>query len=253
VGRPTPLTLTRLLRKDKDTGFDVKFEWGPEEQAEFEFLTTGLADAVALEFPDWPLPLFSLRTDASKVGFAAVLSQTIPKTKRRRMIAVCSARQTTGAEKNYDPRELEVGCTVWALQHFRTWLLHRHFYIETDHANTRWVLDYGMDQHNSKLQRWSAQLSEFDFEFTWKCGESMIEPDTLSRAPLPAGPDVCGQQGSSVRTGDRGRAGRCGAAPNQLHAYPGATGGSASGRPRNQTTAGVVPEGSVQDDPGRPA
>jgi hypothetical protein len=108
VGRPTPLTPTRLLRKDKDTGFDVKFEWGPEEQAEFEFLTTGLADAVALEFPDWPLP-FSLRTDASKVGFAAVLSQAIPKTKR--------------AEKNYDPRELEVGCTVWALQHFRTWLL----------------------------------------------------------------------------------------------------------------------------------
>jgi hypothetical protein len=79
---------------------------------------------------------------------------------------------------------------VWALQHFRTWLLHRHFSIETDHANTRWVLDYGMDKHNSKLQRWSAQLSEFDFEFTWKCGESMIEPDTLSRAPLPAGPDV---------------------------------------------------------------
>ena len=179
--------LTKLLRKDKDTGFNVEFVWGPEEQAEFEFLTTGLADAVALEFPDWSLP-FSLRTDASKVGFAAVLSQTIPKTKRRRMIAVCS-RQTIGAEKNYDPRELEVGCTVWALQHFRTWLLHRHFYIETDHANTRWVLDYGMDKHNSKLQRWSAQLSEFDFEFTWKCGESMIEPDTLSRAPLPASPD----------------------------------------------------------------
>jgi hypothetical protein len=47
-----------------------------------------------------------------------------------------------------------------------------------------------MDQHNSKLQRWSAQLSEFDFEFKWKCGESMIEPDALSRAPLPAGPEV---------------------------------------------------------------
>jgi hypothetical protein len=30
------------------------------------------------------------------------------------------APQTIGAEKNYDPRELEVGCTVWALQHFRS-------------------------------------------------------------------------------------------------------------------------------------
>ncbi len=43
--------LTRLLQKDPKTGFDVKFEWGPPEQKEFEFLTGALADAVALEFP----------------------------------------------------------------------------------------------------------------------------------------------------------------------------------------------------------
>ena len=72
------------------------------------------------------------------------------------------------------------------MQHFRSWLLHRHFKIETDHSNTRWILDYGLDQHNSKLQRWSAQLSEMDFEFVWRCGESMIEPDTMSRAPMKA-------------------------------------------------------------------
>jgi hypothetical protein len=161
--------------------------WGAEEQADFDFLTTGLADAIELEYPDWSQP-FSLRTDASKKCFAAVICQTIPAPNRRRILAVAS-RQTIGAEKNYDPRELEVGCTVWAVQHFRTWVLHHHFYIETYHANTRWVLDYGLDKHNSKLQRWSTQLSEFDFEFTWKCGESMIEPDTLSRAPLPADPD----------------------------------------------------------------
>ena len=73
------------------------------------------------------------------------------------------------------------------MQHFRSWLLHRHFKIETDHANTRWILDYGLDQHNSKLQRWSAQLSEMDFEFVWRCGESMIEPDTclLYTSPSP--------------------------------------------------------------------
>ena len=189
---PAPLVrhtgaLTQLLKKDKVTGNDVKFVWSPECQAEFDFLTTALADAINLEFPDWSLP-FTLRTDASKQGFAAVLCQMIPKTNRRRIIAVAS-RQTIGAEKNYDPRELEVGCTVWAAQHFRSWLLHRHFTIETDHANTRWLFDYGMDKHNSKLARWSCQLSEYAFDFVWKCGESMIEPDTLSRAPLPASPD----------------------------------------------------------------
>jgi hypothetical protein len=78
------------LQKDPKTGFDVKFEWGPAEQKEFEFLTGALANAVALEFPDWSLP-FSLRTDASKAGFAAVLTQLIPGTNR--MLAVAS-RQT---------------------------------------------------------------------------------------------------------------------------------------------------------------
>jgi hypothetical protein len=210
--------LTKLLQKDKVTGYDVKFVWGPKEQAEFDFLTKALADAIELEFPDWSLP-FSLRTDASKKGFAAVLTQTIPKTHRRRILAVAS-RQTIGAEKNYDPRELEVGCTVWAVQHFRSWLLHRHFSIETDHANTRWVLDYGLDKHNSKLQRWSAQLSEFDFDFVWKCGESMIEPDALSRAPLPADPDDTPPLTSPMITNMRQAAERMLATPRPADATP---------------------------------
>ena len=199
-------------------GTDVKFEWGAEEQADFDFRTTVPADAIELEHPDWSQP-FSLRTDASKQGFAAVICQTIPATHRRRILAVAS-RQTIGAEKNYDPRELEVGCTVWAVQHFRSWLLHRHFFIETDHANTRWVLDYGLDKHNSKLQRWSAQLSEFDFEFTWKCGESMIEPDTLSRAPLPADPDETPPLTSPMVTDMRKAAEKMLATPRPVDATP---------------------------------
>ena len=210
--------LTKLLQKDKVTGNDVKFVWDNETQANFDFLTKSLADAVVLEHPDWSLP-FSLRTDASKQGFAAVICQTIPATNRRRILAVAS-RQTIGAEKNYDPRELEVGCTVWAVQHFRSWLLHRHFFIETDHANTRWVLDYGLDKHNSKLQRWSAQLSEFDFEFTWKCGESMIEPDTLSRAPLPADPDEPPPLTSPMVTDMREAAEKMLATPRPVDATP---------------------------------
>ena len=148
-----------------------------------------------------------------------MICQTIPATNRRRILAVAS-RQTIGAEKNYDPRELEVGCTVWAVQHFRPWLLHRHFCIETDHANTRWVLDYGLDKHNSKLQRWSAQLSEFDFEFVWKCGESMIEPDTLSRAPLPADPNETPPLTSPMVTDMRAAAEKMLATPRPVDATP---------------------------------
>jgi hypothetical protein len=46
-----------------------------------------------------------------------------------------------------------------------------------------------MDKHNSKLARWSCQLSEHAFDFVWKSGECMIEPYTLSRAALPASSD----------------------------------------------------------------
>ena len=93
--------LTQLLKKDKITDNDVKFVWSPKCQAEFDFLTTALADAIVHEFPDWSHP-FTLRTDASKKGFAAVMCQMIPKTNRRRIIAVAS-RDTIGAEKNYRP------------------------------------------------------------------------------------------------------------------------------------------------------
>jgi hypothetical protein len=53
--------LKHAVQKDKVTGNDVKFVWGAEEQADFDFLTTGLADAIELEYPDWSQP-FSLRT-----------------------------------------------------------------------------------------------------------------------------------------------------------------------------------------------
>jgi hypothetical protein len=51
------------------------------------------------------------------------------------------------------------------------------------------LFDYGMDKHNSKLARWSCQLSEHAFDFVWKSGECKIEPYTLSRAALPASSD----------------------------------------------------------------
>jgi site-specific DNA-cytosine methylase len=173
--------LSELLKADN------KFKWGVEEQEAFDYVRHGLADYVMMSFPRWG-QRFTLRTDASKVGFAAVLTQKNPKSRLREIIYAIS-RKTIGPERHYDPRELEVACAVWACQKLRPWLIHRNFDLESDHANTKWILQYGLDQHNSKFVRWATQLSEFDFQFIWKSGVSMIEPDTLSRAPLEAEAD----------------------------------------------------------------
>jgi len=63
-------------------------------------------------------------------------------------------------------------------------------------------------------------LSEFDFEFTWKCGESMIEPDTLSRAPLPASPNETPPLTSPMVTDLRAAAEKMLATPRPVDATP---------------------------------
>jgi len=57
-----------LTRKDQ------KFEWGPSQKEAFEGLKDKLCTTPVIAYPNFELP-FILKTDASKLAFAAVLSQ----------------------------------------------------------------------------------------------------------------------------------------------------------------------------------
>ena len=75
--------LTDLLQKD------LKFEWLPIHQQEFEDIRAVLSDAPILALPRWDLP-FVIRTDASDIGIGGLLCQKIDGV--RRIIAAVSRK-----------------------------------------------------------------------------------------------------------------------------------------------------------------
>ena len=65
--------LLRLARGKK--GLKAKFTWGEDQQASFEALKEHLMLAPILRYPDFKKKFF-IKTDASKVGLGAMLSQS---------------------------------------------------------------------------------------------------------------------------------------------------------------------------------
>ena len=64
-------------------------------------------------------------------------------------------------------------------------MLYRKTIVHSDHANIRYFLNYTSQKDNSKFQRWTALLSEYDFTFEWVPGSQQYAADALSRQPLP--------------------------------------------------------------------
>ena len=95
--------LTVLTRKDKTTGGTVQFNWTHDCEQAFAELKRRLVSAPVLQPPDLSKPFF-VWTDASTIGFDAVLEQ-LDDQKQRYPIAFAS-QQTNQAERKYAQTEL---------------------------------------------------------------------------------------------------------------------------------------------------
>ena len=90
-----------------------------------------------LAYPNFSRP-FVLHTDASGQGLGAVLKQEATD---GQMHPVAYASHTLSKhEKNYGITELEALGVVWALCHFRAYLLGHPCVVMTDHAPLRAML-----------------------------------------------------------------------------------------------------------------
>ena len=83
-----------------------------------------------LIYPNFNLP-FALHTDASKDGLGAVLEQ---ESDGHSHPVAYASRTLSKSETNYSATELEALGVVWALRHFRAYLLGHKCIIYTDHA-----------------------------------------------------------------------------------------------------------------------
>lgn len=164
--------IARLTKKD------VKFEWGSDqERVRLEIITALTSEPILAIFN--PSLATELHTDASSIGYGAVLMQ-IHMDGKKKVIAYFS-KLTQGAESRYHSYELETLAVVKALQHYRHYLIGLNFKIVTD-CNALKSTERKKDLL-PRVARWWVYMQDFTFTIEYRKGTMMSHADYLSRNP----------------------------------------------------------------------
>ncbi len=122
-------------------------------------------------------------TDASNVGFGAVLSQRGEAGERVVAYYSCSLNCP---ERNYCATLRELLTAVLAVRHFRPYLLGTKFKLRTEHASLTWMLNFC--QPEGQVARWLEILQEYDFEVQHRPGrQHASDSEAAAAAFLLAG------------------------------------------------------------------
>ena len=124
---------------------------------------------------DESLP-FQVETDASDFAIAATLTQN------SRPVAFFS-RMLSGSELQHSSVEKEASAIIEAVRKWKHYLTGRHFSLITDQKSVSYM--FNTKHHgkikNDKIMRWRIELSTYDFDIIYRCGEENIPADALSR------------------------------------------------------------------------
>lgn len=163
--------ITKLTKNNEE------FCWTEEQENSRKYIMDCLTSRPLLSIFNEKLPT-ELHTDASSIGYGAVLMQKLDG--ERRIIGYFSKR-TTPAESRYHSYELETLAIVNALKNFRVYLLGLKFEIITDcnavkaTATKKDILP--------RVARWWSYMQDFDFEIVYRKGSALPHVDFLSRNP----------------------------------------------------------------------
>lgn len=156
---------------------DSKWEWNERHDEARNYILQCLSTAPTLTLFQENSPI-ELYTDASSIGYGAVLTQIIDN--RQHPVAYMSQR-TTDAESRYHSYELETLAVVRAVKHFRHYLYGRKFKVITD-CNALKASKHKKDLL-PRIHRWWAFLQNYDFEVEYRKGERLQHADFFSRNP----------------------------------------------------------------------
>ena len=162
------------------------FEWTERCTVAFGKLKELLTSAPVLAYPDFQHP-FVLDVDASGIGLGAVLSQEIKGVERP---VAYASRVKNECERRYASTKNELLGLVWAVRHFRCYLLGKKFVVRTDHQALQHLTNF--KEPSAIIARWLEFLSEFEFEVVYRAGRAHANADGLSRRGKqgPAGVNV---------------------------------------------------------------
>lgn len=159
------------------TSKGVAFHWDTTFQSAFEQFKVEFTKIPVLSFPDFSqaAATFHLQRDGSAIGIGAVLEQN------GHVIAYAS-HVLSSPERNYSVIQRECLAVVYALKHFRHYLLGRHFILLTDQAPLLWLSAQKME---GMLARWPLAMQEYSFTAQhWK-GKDNGNADALSCQSQP--------------------------------------------------------------------
>ncbi|GFW53674.1 transposon Tf2-9 polyprotein [Trichonephila clavipes] len=131
---------------------------------------------------DVELLLLELHTDASSLGFSAVLFQKSDDGLFHPLSTHYFSRKTTVQQEKYSSYELEVLAIIEALKKFRSYLLSTKFKIITDCDAFQKTMH--KKDLPAKIARWALMLEEFDCEVCHRPGRQMKHVEALSRYPI---------------------------------------------------------------------
>ena len=172
ISRP----LTTLTKKDK------KFKWTPACQKSFDLLKETLCGEPILKYADTSKP-YTLYTDASKFGWAGVLTQS--------HTTVIDGRSTTtdhpvtfvsglfrGSQLNWATLMKEAVDIYMSVKKLSFYLTDAKILLRSDHKPLEKFLQ--KNTLNSKVNNWAMELEAFNIQFDYIKGSSNILADTLS-------------------------------------------------------------------------
>ncbi|GBG81426.1 hypothetical protein CBR_g32103 [Chara braunii] len=161
--------LHRLLKKE------AILQWDKDCTSALKKLKRALIEYPVLKVADPSLP-FVITTDASQYGIGAVLQQDDGN--GYRPVEFMSARMP--CEKVVTSTyERELYALRQTLDHWKHYLLGRHFKVYSDHETLRWLKTQA--KMTLKLTRWAAEIDQFDFELRPVKGKYDVAVDALSR------------------------------------------------------------------------
>ena len=172
ISRP----LTTLTKKD------MKFEWTSACQKSFELLKEALCGEPVLKYADTSKP-YTLYTDASKYGWAGVLTQ--PHT------TIIDGKSTTtdhpvafvsglfrGSQLNWAALMKEAFAIYISIKKLSFYLTDAQILLRSDHKPlAKYLLKNTL---NSKVNNWAMELESFNIQFDYIKGSNNILADTLS-------------------------------------------------------------------------
>ena len=167
--------LRNLLAKN------VQWSWGHPQQSAFEEIKARLISPAVLKMPVKGLP-YRLATDWSEFGYGAVLSQVYPDGSEYPV--AFASRACNKHEKNYASYKGEMMAAVWAVEHFRMYLLGQSFTLVTDHQPLSFLMK--SQKLSGLYARWACRLQEYDITVVYRPGSANCNADGISRFPLPA-------------------------------------------------------------------